>query len=240
MKIKFKEFDPHNVQKNTLYKIAENNSVVVREHHEVGDDILHLSYHLENNQYGIFAYEYRRPEVEKEGCKAADVLACVVDEGDKKICSLIMDLKSNIMCFDDDVTKGNMAIVAITNVSNFIQQLHDEKLHKDSFLLYLKDEEYEETEYFGIVTRKFEPEKFSKVSEYVENIMQDDSKNVPDLIKYKTKNSLAPYYSELPKIRDFSNKKVYMCGKYYDLHIVLLKEKAENYSAMLTIPDDLP
>ncbi len=217
-----------------------NEAFDVREKHEGGDDVIKLSFDLNQNQYGIFGYEYKRPDVNKEGCKTADILACLVDDEKKEICSLIMDLKSNITCFDDDMTKNNSPIIAVKNVSDFVQQLHDEKLHKDSFLLYYKDKDYSEIEFFGIATRKFEPHKFLRVAEFMDGIMEDDSEDVIDLIKCKIKTSLLPYYGEVSKIRDFAEKRVCISGKYYELQIVsLLSGEGDDYIADVTLTTDL-
>ena len=50
------------------------------EEHSEKREIVHLQFELEEEQYGIYAYEYRGACTVKEGCKKADILACVVDE----------------------------------------------------------------------------------------------------------------------------------------------------------------
>ena len=54
-------------QKNILYKIHRSTIVHFKEMH--GDN------------------EYRSPVTLKQGCKSADILACKVDEGNKRIIS---------------------------------------------------------------------------------------------------------------------------------------------------------
>ena len=77
-------------RKNVLYKINDACTVSFREEHETGKlERVNLAYDLEHHQYGLFAHEFRNPVVRKEGCKTADVLACVVDETQKKIHTII-------------------------------------------------------------------------------------------------------------------------------------------------------
>ena len=70
MTISLKPFNPLKYDKNWLYRIEDNTPFEVREtHHDAikeGDDVVRLSFDLQENQYGIFAYEYRRPGVKKE------------------------------------------------------------------------------------------------------------------------------------------------------------------------------
>ena len=59
-------------------------------------------------------------------------MACLVDEEKKQVTSLIMDLKKNIMNYDDDLLVNDSLNKALNGVSDFACQLKDEKLHKDS------------------------------------------------------------------------------------------------------------
>ena len=71
--------------KKTIYNKIENSIVIpfVEEHSEKRE-IVHLQFELEEEQYGIYAYEYRGACTVKEGCKKADILACMVDEQKKE------------------------------------------------------------------------------------------------------------------------------------------------------------
>ena len=51
-----------------------------------------------------------------------------------------------------------------------MEQLRYAMLHKDSILLFHKDEGYMEMAEVGIATRNFEREKFLKVAEFLEGI----------------------------------------------------------------------
>lgn len=72
------------IEKSKLYKVSGNCTVRFIEEQKFGKDIVNLEYHLEDEQYGIYANEYRRPDTLKDGGKVADILACVVDEQKKK------------------------------------------------------------------------------------------------------------------------------------------------------------
>jgi len=71
-----------------------------------------------------------------------------------------LDIKRNISAFSDDLLKDNAAITAIKEIVGFIEQIHHSILHKDSLLVYRKNEGYTETEEVGIATRRFEGQKF--------------------------------------------------------------------------------
>ena len=76
-------------QKNILYKIHQSTIVHFKELHGDNEsyELVKLIYDLHPGQYGIFAHEYRSPVTLKQGCKSADILACKVDEGNKRIIS---------------------------------------------------------------------------------------------------------------------------------------------------------
>ena len=87
------------VDKNALYKINKSTRVVFKEQHEKSQEVVNIDYCLEEHRYAIYANEYRRPEIDKNGCKTADVLSCVFDDSNKKIQSFIFDVKSDISAF---------------------------------------------------------------------------------------------------------------------------------------------
>ena len=76
-------------QKNILYKIHRSTIVHLKEMHGDNEsyELVKRIYDLYPGQYGIFAHEYRSPVTLKQGCKSADILACKVDEGNKRIIS---------------------------------------------------------------------------------------------------------------------------------------------------------
>ena len=62
------------VDKNVLYNINKSTRVVFKEQHEKSQEVVNIDYCLEEHQYAIYANEYRRPEIDKNGCKTADIL----------------------------------------------------------------------------------------------------------------------------------------------------------------------
>ena len=168
-------------RKNVLYKINDACTVSFREEHETGKlERVNLVYDLEHHQYGLFAHEFRNPVVRKEGCKTADVLACVVDETQKKIHTIIFDVKSDISAFSDDLLRNESLLTAIKNVKKFICQIHDEILHKNGFMLYYSDEGFSEEETIGIVTESFEKEKFAAAADLLEQLLSDKNILISD------------------------------------------------------------
>lgn len=145
-------------------------TVPFEEIHANGEEVVNLNYQLQESQYGIYANEYKNPCINKQGCKKADVLACVVDDKRKEIKSLVFDVKSNISSFSDDLTKESAALTAIKEIRDFIEQIHAALLHKKSFMLYYLDDSFREQEEVAIATKNFECEKFLAVADFLESI----------------------------------------------------------------------
>lgn len=231
----FRTYNPLSpVEKNQLYRIDKSAVVNFEEQHEKTKEIAKVDFELKEGQYGIYANEYRRPGTSKEGCKTTDVLACVVDEKKKEINSLIFDVKSNISAFSDDLSKATAMITAIKEVRDFIEQIHAEILHKDSFLVYYKDDDYVETENVGIVTKNFEPEKFRAVAEKLENMVTEDKEDIPALVSIKLKNNLRAYKTEIGTLYNFADRKIMIRKKAYQLNLFLLQKVNDtNYETVI-------
>lgn len=224
------------VEKNTLYKVIESDTIKFVEHHENTQEIANVEYCLGAGVYGIYANEYRRPGIQKEGCKTTDVLACVVDEKKKEIKTIIFDVKSNISAFSDDLSQSSAMITAIKEVRDFVEQVHAEILHKESFMLYYRDDDYQEEEKVGIVTKSFEKEKFKSVAKKLEKMVSEDKKEVSALAAYKMKNNLRAYKTEIPRLYNFADKKLVINKKVYTLQVFLLEKVGEGaYEATIKI-----
>ncbi len=230
------------IQKNTLYRISTDRTVqVCEEHADCGDkEIVNLEYSLEEGQYALFGNEYRNPLVSSKGCKTTDVLTCLIDDEYSKIYTLILDVKRNISAFSDDLFKDNALLVAIKEVSEFVEQLCHAKLHKDSFLLYLKAAGYSEVLEVGIATKVFEREKFLDVAEFLEGLKDlEKPANMQPLVWLKFKNNLAPYVCEAGKLRNFADRLVEIEGETYPLKLYLLKpEKKNEYTVSIHLKLD--
>lgn len=215
------------IDKNALYKINKSTRVVFKEQHEKSQEVVNIDYFLEEHQYAIYANEYRRPEIDKNGCKTADVLSCVFDDSNKKIQSFIFDVKSDISAFSDDLRKENAMLTAIKEVRDFIEQIQMERLHKNSFLLYYENEGYVEEENFGIVTKSFEAEKFKNAAERLDGILSGKQEDIPTLLFLKLQNNLKPYEKEISRLYDFAEQMIKIAGKLYKLQVFLLTKKDE-------------
>ncbi len=239
IKLNLKDYNAgRSCQKNVLYKINTSSTILFEETHEDSRNCerVELSYDLRSGQYGIFAHEYRSPVTVKQGCKTADILACAVDENEKKIATFIFDVKSNISAFSDDLLKDQALLTVIKEVRDFVEQIHAEMLHKNGFILYYKDEGFTEYESVGIVTKRFEAEKFTAASNLLEELFQKETSSVPKLVEMKLKNNLGPYRNEVGRIRDFARRRVMLCGKTYDLKVILLEKMSQlEYKAAIKI-----
>ena len=234
-KIDFKEIpkkkvETNQIPKNQIYKIVESIKIPFVEEHEDHKEIVYLDYQLEEKQYGLYANEFRGQFTVKDGCKKADVLACVVDDRMQKVYTLIFDVKSNISAFSDDLNKDNAIITAVKEVRDFIEQIHDSIIHKESFMIYLKDEGYAEELETAIVTKNFENTKFKEVADYLEKISseKDIPSGIPKLTYYKQQTLLMPYKTEVHKLRKFSERKLLIGTNEYNLTVYLLEKASEN------------
>ncbi len=228
-------------QKNILYKITTSTVIPFKETHKDNEssELINLIFDLAPGQYGIFAHEYRSPVALKQGCKTADVLACRVDENQKKINTLIFDVKSNISAFSDDLLKENAMLTAIKEIRDFVEQIRAEILHKNSFILYYKDDGFIEHETIGIATKNFEKEKFLAVADMLERLFEEETASIPRLVELKLKNSLSSYRNEAKRIRDFSEKIVRLHENVYPLKVILLKRVSKSeYEASINICSD--
>lgn len=230
------------IQKNVLYRIDEDRIIPIREKHKDCADveIVNLEYTLKEGQYAVVGKEYKSPTVKKDQYKSTDILTCLIDDNNKKIYSLILDIKKNISAFSDDLLKDSALLSAINEVSDFIEQLHHAMLHKESSLLYSRDDGYTETAEVGIATRNFEKEKFLEVADFLERLPEyEKSSNVQSLVWYNFKKNLMPYMSKAEKIRDFANQKVTICNSLYQLHVYLLEKINElEYAVSIEIKLD--
>ena len=55
----------------------------------------------------------------------------------------------------------------------------------------------------------------------------DKPQNMQELLWVKFKTSLTPYSSEIVKLRDFANKKVFISGQMYDLKVFILEKQSD-------------
>ena len=210
-------------EKNKLYKIFKSRDIQFVENQDGYRDAVNLEYILENEQYGFFAYEYKSPVTKSKSVKAADVLACAIDKQNKKIYTTIFDVKHNISAFSSDLFKADALITAINNVLDFVEQIHVEILHKNSFMIFFLDDGYEEEEHIGIATLKFDSDKFIKVSELLDKIFQEDS-SIPQLVSLKLQNDMSSYRGASDTIRNFATRIVEIGSCKYSLDVFLLKE----------------
>lgn len=223
------------IQKNVLYKVNNSCCISFVERHEASKDIANIQYVLQDGQYGIYANEYRAPNTEKQGCKTADVLACIIDENKKEINTLVFDVKTNISAFSDDLSKDGALMTAIKAVRDFIEQLHAELLHKETFMLYYKDDDYVEQENVGIVTKSFESEKFIAVAERLKKLIVEEE-SISPLILYKAKNRVNAYKGQIEPLYNFAQQKVEIKGKMYQLQVFLMSKINESdYQASIQL-----
>lgn len=163
-------------------------------------------------------------------------MACVIDEAERSIYTTICDVKSNISAFSDNLLKDQAMLTVIKDVRDFIEQIHAEILHKNTFMLYYIDDGFKEYERIGIITEHFEDEKFLAVALKLEKLFYNSNSKVSKLSELKLKKNLAPYIREIEKIRNFSNKMIKIGNRTYKLHVILLEKMDDAiYTASMEI-----
>lgn len=96
-------------------------------------------------------------------------------------------------------------------------------------ILYLKAEGYEEIVNAGIVTQKFEEDKFREVADmlnYLFDIESQENKiDIPLLVKTKMCTLLKPYKKEVERLYKFAEHKLFFDNEEYELKVYLLQKK---------------
>lgn len=64
--LQIKDINSKNISKNVLYKVPESMRIQFVESHEDKCERVFLDYQLEDEQFGIYATEYRAPVIKKE------------------------------------------------------------------------------------------------------------------------------------------------------------------------------
>lgn len=238
MKIQYKILQSGNDwNKNTLYKIVSPLNVIFTEEHKDRDtkEVVSLKYCLGENQFGVYASEYRAAVIEKTGSKTTDILACVLDEEKKTVNTFIADVKSNISAFSDDLLQNSAILTAIKEVRDFSMQIYEEYLYKNNFMMFYKAEGYTETETFCIITKHFEAHKFRQAAEMLSNLFQKENDMIPALVKAKLKMTLQSYIGEKDKLEKFAEKKIFLGERIQNLSVVILEKEKDNYCTQMEI-----
>ena len=226
--------DVNKIEKNKLYKVGHAQIIPFVEKQQMNDcDIVNVDFEIHENQYGIYATEFRNPLTQKG--KSADILACVVDPDLKQILTLILDSKRNISAFSDDLTTEDTAIRALHEVQDFAKQIGAGILHKDSILLYYLDEQYCEHMQIGLATKNFEAHKFSELADYVDGLMSQEV-DAQNLILMKVQRMLEPYAKATQIARKMAQQKLLIRDKEYHLNIYRLKQNSNmNYECNIVL-----
>lgn len=83
-----------------LYRIDISRTIVFEE--KDTDDVVHINFHINDGQYGIYGNEYKPSFVEDHGSKRADILALVIDDKHRRYSSWVFDVKKTIGGEDDE------------------------------------------------------------------------------------------------------------------------------------------
>lgn len=191
MLITGKTVKEEDILSNTIYVIRQKREINFWEPQSDGDgDTIIIFYDLLQQQYGVFAKEYRPGFVDKTQCKKADILMLVIDEAAKKYSSWIFDVKVSVG--GEDV------------IFNLLEQLCDSFMHKNSITAYLQD--FEESEHIGFITRDFQAPRINHAISIREKYIVEEKeklKSVPSSIKYSIQTKILKMSKEVQVLKTF-------------------------------------
>lgn len=169
-------------------------------------DKVDVNYNISSGQYGIFGSEYRPSFLERQDCKAVDILGIVVDDSKKRFSSYIFDVKASVG--GEDV------------IFHLVEQLIDSISHKRVLCSYFN--EYEEREYIGVITREIDEPRIQKSIQIKENILKERCvgiEKVSVLMRAKMEMQLIRIEKEVHILKLFQGKKLQYEDMIYDIHI---------------------
>ncbi|NRT79458.1 hypothetical protein [Clostridium beijerinckii] len=230
MKLQLKKIkDINNIIKGTLYKIENPITITFEEKHEDGtNDIVHVNFKCCKGIYGIYGSEYKMPALESNGCSKVDIMCGLIDENSKKCYTYILDVKKNISGFNvyDDLKK--LRAEAVKRIKDFIKQIDDSKTMKESLMVILRKDGFQEEGKVGIATREFNVDRFRTLSDRLYDFSKDNSFKINPLIAVKFQKEMLPIKKDAEIMKLFSEKKIKILDDIYDLEVYILDDIGSN------------
>lgn len=176
-----------------LYRIDISRTIVFEE--KDTDDVVHINFHINDGQYGIYGNEYKPSFVEDHGSKRADILALVIDDKHRRYSSWVFDVKKAIG--GEDV------------ICHLVEQLIESVKHKKAITTYL--EEYEEEAHVGYITRCLQHDRIQETilrkRSYLEK-EKENAKRMPRLIGLDVRRRLLREEARLKVLTAFQNDRM--------------------------------
>lgn len=239
MEIIAKKIKPDEIpKKNKVYEMSEDVPCVTIEekHDDSSSEMVELTYQLKSHRKGYFASEYRNKDM--HGSKAADILCIVIDSDKKIVHTEIYDIKRTITGFDIENDVETLRKESVKRIKEFITQIEDEMIHKDALIGGLiKYDGYEEHNIVGIITREFDEDKLRLLADKLQNSTNEEIDKYGLIgMKHQIRMDI-PKNKEVQIIRDFANKKIFVCNKKMELSVQLLKYEKDKkgYYIRLTV-----
>ncbi|MDF2905956.1 MAG: hypothetical protein K0R34_1277 [Herbinix sp.] len=223
------------IETNIIYEFAKNCIIPINEKYpDSGDDTIKLVYNFKNEQRALIVREYKPDNIQDEGCKRADILSFVFDDKRNKCLTYILDMKRNITGFDDSENIDSLRKGVISRIKDFIYQLEDTRLTKNSLIAYY--EGYEQIEFFGIITRSFKENRIDILINKLKDILNINT-NINKLLIAKVSITRLSIEKEIDMLEMFKNKQIILSNKKYELHVILLEKctSSSNYFCDLHI-----
>ena len=212
MLIQGKTVDEKPILPNTIYVIRKSREVqfVESQKNDENDTII-ISFNLDENQYGVFAKEYRPGFINKNRCKKSDIPCLVIDEQNQKLSSWIFDVK---------VTVGGEDVIF-----KLLEQLCSSYKHKNSLVAYFG--EFEEYEHFGFITRDYQRERIENAISKREEFIATETQNLEKIsssVRYSIQRQIIKSKQEVEVLKRFLsgymeiNEQLYALECYYSIN----------------------
>lgn len=205
------------ISPNTLYAIQNSRTIpfVEKQKNIDEEDCVNVKFVLDKGQYGLFVNEFCPGFV--KNAKKADLLLFVVDEGNKKSSSWILDIKVSVG--GEDV------------IRHLIEQWIESHQHKCALSNYLNG--FLEKETIGVITRDYQSERILAIVEKLKKEIEIKTKELDALpistIKITKQRELLSTKMEYQMFDKFQRGYVTIFERDYPVAVYQLEGKASPY-----------
>lgn len=229
--------DAECLKNNKLYEVTKDHPTVtiVETHEDSEPEIVDLEFCIPPEGRGIAAKEYRNKDFSSS--KAADILCILLDPAKKEVSSYIYDIKRTMTGFDESKTLEELRKSVVKRIQDFILQLQDSVIHKDSLTVqYIRYENYSEALELGLITREFDDLKLTCLSERLMAGLYETEKDM-GVISKKYYIASQPLRKEINMVNNFRDKKIEILGRIICFSVFLLtyEEEKQGYYKKIMI-----
>lgn len=199
---------------NRLYCVEKPKTIVFEERRT--DDVVNIYFNLKENQYGIYANEFKTMYAADSGVKKADLLILVIDEEKECFSSWVLDVKSTVG--GEDV------------ILHLVEQLSDSVKHKRSVCAFIED--FEEEQHIGYITQKYDESRIEETIRKKKFYLDKEMGNInhlPKLIGEGMREKLLKERAKLKLLIAFQAGVIVLAGHEWKLEKYISTKCGEKY-----------